>query len=326
MRPLVLVNASAGTAAQYAGRDLPARLKQAFAQAGLDPEIHKVKPRDLDRALQQARAAGGPVVIAGGDGSVSAAVQRFAGTGVPLGVLPFGTYNLLANDLGMSADMDEAAWQIAQAEVRRVDLGLIGGRYFHTLAGLGYFSRVARERARLREALPGFKMGAAALAAIQSFMTGGSLDVEVDDGSRRKGFRTPAILITNNLLDAGSWRRQRLDAGMFEINIVRGDVPFPLLRGGFAALRGAWRESTDIETWTAPRLTLHFRRPRVFLNLDGELLRPRTPLQFAMAPRALTVLTPAGARIGAAAEEVAAEITLPEAAQSFAERRTGPGV
>ena len=116
MKPLVLVNASAGTAAAFAGEDLCARIERAFAAAGRPSDVHPITPRKLEHALDQAAAEARPVIVGGGDGSVSAAVQRFAGTGIPLGVLPFGTYNLLAQDLGMSSDVEEAVRQLAAAE------------------------------------------------------------------------------------------------------------------------------------------------------------------------------------------------------------------
>ena len=291
MKPIVLLNASAGTAAQF-GEDVASRVSGALQAAGLEAEIEPIGPDGLMRALDEASSAGRPVIMAGGDGSVSAAVQRFAGTGIPLGVLPFGTYNLLAHDLGMSPDLDEAARHLASAQERTIDLGGVGRRRFHTLAGLGFFSRVARQRAEIRKSIPNRVVGAA-VAAFRSITTGGNLDVEIDDGTRKRSFRSPAILITNNLLEPDTWRRGRLDAGVFEINVVRGDVQFPLLRGGLAAWMGSWRESTEIVSWTSPTLTLRLRRPRVFLSLDGEITRPRTPLRFEIMPRGLTVLSPA---------------------------------
>jgi diacylglycerol kinase family enzyme len=295
MKPIVLVNASAGAAVATSPEELCAKIVAGLREAGRPCDVHAVQGRGLANALEQAAKAGRPVVVAGGDGSVSTAVQRLAGTGVPLGILPLGTYNLLAHDLGMSTDLDEAVRQVAAAQERRMDLGKVGRRYFHTLAGVGYFSRVARQRAEVRKTIPNRIVGAA-LAAFRSLSTGGSLDLEVDAGGRSESFRTPAVLITNNLLGATSWRRERLDAGLFEINVVRGDIALPLLRGGLAAFMGSWRESTDVVSWTAPEATLAFRRPRVFLNLDGEITRPRTPLRFEMYPQALTVLAPPAPR------------------------------
>jgi len=292
MKPIVLVNASAGTVLQYDGKSLPARIGTLFAEAGVAADVRRVEARSFMAALEQAKRADQPVIIAGGDGSVSAAVQVFAESGTPLGVLPFGTYNLLGRDLGMSTDYEEAVRQLASGEERRIDLGRVGGRYFHTLSGLGFFSRVARQRAEVRKSIPSKVVGAA-IAFMRSFTRGGNLDVVIDGGHGPERFRTPAILITNNLMEGETWRRPRLDAGVFEVNVVRGDVPFALLRGGIAAMTGSWRESGDIATWSTPSLTLSFRRPRVFLSVDGEVRRPRTPLHYEIAPKALTVLAPA---------------------------------
>src|SRR5918993_1431972 len=267
MKPIVLVNAAAGTAVHFAGEELCAKIGRAFGEAGKPCEVRSIDPGSLNAALQSALRSERPVVVAGGDGSVSAAVQRFAGTGVPLGVLPLGTYNLLAQDLGMSTDLDEAVRQIALAEERRIDLGRVGRRLFHTIAGLGYFSRVARQRAEIRKTIPN-KLVGAAVAAFRSFTRSGSLDLEIEAEGLKEAFRTPAVLITNNLLQPESWRRDRLDEGVFEINIVRGDIALPLLRGGLAAFMGSWRESAEIVSWRSSAVTLRFRRPRVFLNLD----------------------------------------------------------
>jgi diacylglycerol kinase family enzyme len=293
VRPRVLINALAGTAAEFAGQNLPGRIAKALAEAGFAADPEEVRPQDLTSALMKARQLDQPVIIAGGDGSVSSAVQVFAGTGIPLGVIPLGTYNLLGQDLGMPTEIEQAVQRLANARPVQIDLGRMRQRYFHTLAGLGFFSRVARQRAQLRErlhAVPGAKIIGAAVAAAKSFTRGGNLDVEIDDGRGRRSFRSPAILITNNLFEGTGWRRTRLDGGVLELNVARGDVPFPLLRGGLAAVLGSWRQSEDIVTLTASQFTLSFRRPRLFLSLDGEVKRVRTPLHFELVPRALTVL------------------------------------
>jgi diacylglycerol kinase family enzyme len=290
MRPIVLINALAGTAAQHDVRALPRRVDRALGEAGLSAELRRTSPPDLKAALMKARGAERPVIIAGGDGSVSTAVQLFAGTGIPLGVIPLGTYNLLGHDLGMSTEVEEAARQLASARELQIDLGRLRDRYFHTLCGIGFFSRVARERAQLRRQLPGAKVVTAAIAAVRSFTRGGNLDVEIETGRGKERFRSPAILITNNLFEGSAWRRSQLDAGVLELNVARGDVSFPLLRGGVAAMLGSWRESEDIVSWRGTAFTLSFRRPRVFVSLDGEVRRPRTPLHVELVPRALTAL------------------------------------
>ena len=151
------------------------------------------------------------------------------------------------------------------------------------------------------------------MAALNSFTTGGNLDVMVDDGREKHLFRSPAILITNNLFEGAAWRRERLDGGVLELNVARGDVPFPLVQGGLAAVLGSWRDSDHIITLAAPQLTLTLRRPRVFLSLDGEVKRTRTPLHFEIVPRALTVLAAPTAAMLARASEHAENARRPTA-------------
>ena len=301
--PIVLVNAGAGTAAQLTDGPLDRRIAEGFAQAGSRAEVRMIEPARLDEALREVRRAERPLIVAGGDGSVSAAVQVFAGSGIPLGVLPLGTYNLLGHDLGVSTDLDEAVRQLATAGEARIDLGRIGRRYFHTLVGLGFFSRVARERAQVRQSMPQSKIIGAAVAAVRSFTRGGNLDVTIEAGGRTEACRTPALLVTNNSLGATTWRRSRLDGGYLEANMLRGDGPFPLLRGGVQAFLGSWRESEDIVTLRGSELVLSFTRPRVFASIDGESTRPRTPLHLSSAPGALTCLVPKEPAGGSGADE-----------------------
>ena len=80
----------------------------------------------------------------------SAAVAAFCGGDKLLGVLPFGTMNLFARDLGMPADVREAVAALSDVAPRRIDLAEINGRPFHTLSGLGFFSQMARAREETR--------------------------------------------------------------------------------------------------------------------------------------------------------------------------------
>ena len=100
--------------------------------------------------IRRAAAGVSTVVVGGGDGSVSLAAHALAGTGKTLGVLPFGTLNLLARDLSMPAQIDAAIEAFGAARPRKVDLARVNGRFFHSLSGLGFFSQMARAREEVR--------------------------------------------------------------------------------------------------------------------------------------------------------------------------------
>jgi len=289
VKPIVLINAAAGSAYQV-GEAASELIERGFARFGIAAQIEMIQPGDLIPALERARQRERPVIVAGGDGSVSAAIQIFANTDIPMGVIPLGTYNLLGQDLGVAGDLEEAVAQLASARITQIDLGRIGERYFHTLAGVGFFARAAQNRAEIRKRLPGAKVVGALVAAVKSLTSGGCLDVEIHNGSERRMYRTPALLITSNVVEASTWRRPRLDEGVLELHVARGDIPFSLLKGGVAAIRGTWRQSEGVETWVSQQFQLRFRRPKVFVSLDGEVLRRHTPLHFQVVPKALTCL------------------------------------
>jgi YegS/Rv2252/BmrU family lipid kinase len=92
---------------------------------------------------KQAIAAGADLVIAcGGDGTVTACAEGVAGTGVALGIIPNGTGNLLARNLGLPSDLRAAVDVALTGEVRRIDAGTANGRLFVVMAGLGLDARM----------------------------------------------------------------------------------------------------------------------------------------------------------------------------------------
>jgi diacylglycerol kinase family enzyme len=250
--------------------------------------------RAIDRAIE---ADYDTIVVGGGDGSVSYAVGRLAGTDRILGVLPLGTLNLLARDLGLvPSDLDGALAALAQAVPQTIDVGLINGRAFHTISGLGFFSEMARAREETRD-LPGrlLRVGVAFLRAV--LRTGGfTIDIEID-GERRQ-IHTYAVLVTVNRFGGTDWRRETLTGGALEVHIAEEEGALVRLKAAGDLITGAWRENPRIHSYTAREVTIASRRRHAWVATDGELKRERAPLQFAVRPMALNILMPRRAAPG----------------------------
>ena len=92
-----------------------------------------------ERLAREAVRSGVDLVLAsGGDGTITACVSGVAGSGVPLGVLPCGTGNLLARNLGLPLSLDEALAVALTGSDRRLDVGAANGRPFVVMAGIGF--------------------------------------------------------------------------------------------------------------------------------------------------------------------------------------------
>jgi diacylglycerol kinase (ATP) len=121
-------------------------------------DVELLHPSDAAAATdlaRDARASGYDLVVAaGGDGTINAIANGLADTGVPLGIIPLGTANDLARELGIPGDARAAARHIARAAVRAVDLVTVNGRAFCTVGGIALVSRSAMAVTRWKDGAP----------------------------------------------------------------------------------------------------------------------------------------------------------------------------
>src|SRR5271166_1000269 len=97
-------------------------------------------------AARAARANSQAVVAGGGDGTVNAVAGALVATDTALGVLPMGTLNHFAKDLGIPLDLEAAARNVFIGDIAKVDVGEVNGRVFVNNSGIGLYPRIVRER------------------------------------------------------------------------------------------------------------------------------------------------------------------------------------
>ncbi|HET8538700.1 MAG TPA: lipid kinase [Anaeromyxobacter sp.] len=297
-RTVLVVNA----AARQAGRAL-SRARASLARRGVVLAAeHEVRDgAALVRAIRRELGRGAArVVVAGGDGTISAAAGVLAGTGAALGVLPLGTANDFARSLRIPSDLDRACAVVARGEVRPVDVAFAGRRPFLNAASAGASSAAAR---RLT---PGLKRRAGALAypvAAAGAARAGPFEARLEaDGAVLEGWAVE--LVVGNGRYRGGGRlvapRARPDDGRLDVYLVTAGEgrapPGPVRRWAVLAryaarlLRGRHLEDPRVHHARAARVTVA-TRPRLELNLDGELAG-WTPAEIRVAPGALRVLAP----------------------------------
>lgn len=287
----VILNARAGALLDRAPADVRDEVEAALRAPGRRVSIALERGRGILGAIEGAVSGNyDTLIVGGGDGSVNCAAQRLAGKSTALGVLPLGTLNLFARDLGMPLELPEALSALAAARPVPVDLASINGRYFHSISGLGFFSQMARAREEARD-LPTRLLRLAA-AGLQAFTRTGLFTLEFEIDGRSCVMDAYAVLVTCNRFGGTDWRRSALDGATLEIHIAEQEGALARLKTGADLLTGTWRDNPGIHSYLAQRVRIRSARRRAWLATDGELRRERIPLDFKIEPRKLTVLSP----------------------------------
>jgi len=139
MKASVLLNAAAGLRPRQVQAEV-VRVRELFATLEVEANVRLVAGPDLLAAARAAAASDTDVVVmAGGDGTVSAGAGGLAGTGKPMGVLPLGTLNHFARDLGIPTLLEDAVRTVAEGIVREVDVGEANDRVFVNNSSLGLY-------------------------------------------------------------------------------------------------------------------------------------------------------------------------------------------
>ncbi|HZO01909.1 MAG TPA: diacylglycerol kinase family protein [Burkholderiales bacterium] len=286
----VVCNCTAG------GGRSAADVERAFEGTGIEARVVPLDGGDPREAALEALKSKPPVLVAaGGDGTISAVADAVRGTGTALGVLPVGTLNHFAKDLGIPLDPAEAALVIAAGKRMAVDVGEVNGRCFINNASLGLYPGLVRERERQQRRLRRSKRHAMLWATLAVLHRPPLLDLRLElDGDVHECF-APFVFIGNNGyrmegFDIGT--RQRLDEGCLNVYTTRGCTTSGLIKLALHALFGRLRQAEDFFESHASALRVTSRKPRLLVATDGEVTPMNTPLEFRIRPRALEVLVP----------------------------------
>ena len=252
---------------------------------------------------RQAAATGlDAIFIAGGDGSLNCAIEGLVGTGTALGVLPSGTANVWAQELGLPGlswtrwmALEESARMLASADYRQVDVGLCNQRPFLLWAGVGLDGFVVhRMEPRSRwEKNFAFVNYAASVVWHASSWRGINLRV-VADGKYIEGHCLLA-LISNVHLYAGGLANlspdARLDDGMMDLWLFEGDTMGDTVQVAWDLLSGRHSQSERVHHLVFSELTLE-SESKTYVQVDGDPLDVSEQVSISVLPKALRVLVP----------------------------------
>jgi YegS/Rv2252/BmrU family lipid kinase len=292
---VVIVNASSGKGHE---QQLCEQLRGLFRDHGVDAQVHlAARPSDLKTTVRQALDEGcGTLVAGGGDGTVSAVAGHLLGTDATLGVLPLGTLNHFAKDLGVPSQIEEAVNTVCKGRTVHVDAGQVNDLCFINNASIGLYPRIVRHRERQQQRLGRGKWPAFAWATLSAFRRFPMLDVRVQVDGLVQRRHTPFVFVGNNVYEMEGFEigaRPRLDGGCLSLYTVQRPTRMGLLRLAGRALFHRLRQSREFDAWRAGDIVIETGEREVAVGIDGEIHVLPAPLCLRTLPAALRVRVPA---------------------------------
>jgi undecaprenyl-diphosphatase len=259
-----------------------------------DVELFDLEPRaDLAGAIDRALLEDRVIVAMGGDGTINAVAQHLVARGT-LGVLPGGTLNHFARDLGVR-NPSRALETLERGEPRAVDLGRIEGRFFVNNATIGLYPEVVMERDHYQWMALG-KWGAAARASLRVIRRAEPLLGTISADGDARGLTAWIVFVGNNRFGAPPGRvgtRERLDEGILDVRILTtAEHGRRRTKLALAVLRDRTWRGRRLVRREARRVEIQLTdRPRL-ISVDGEMAESTDHLIVEIVPRALRVLHP----------------------------------
>ncbi len=286
----LILNPAAGSTAAFLGKLIGAARERGIRARVLEPE------EDARLAALEAVEDGAQTLaVAGGDGSVAAVTAVAVERDLPLVVVPTGTLNHFARDLGLDLARPLRALDAFDAgHERRVDVGRINGSPFINNVSLGVYAEMLGDPAYRRDKL---RVAQTKLQAAY-----------FDPGVRRALRITPpeeapltgvlAVVVSNNPYEFARWdrfgQRRRLDTGTLQVSALDTSTldELELLLAG--KLLGTLKFRPALRHWTSECLDMGVLGERVRAGVDGEPITFEAPLRFSVDPGGLRVLVPEG--------------------------------
>ena len=276
------------------GGGLP-ELRRVLAREGVsDPLWYEVKKsRRAPKYARRAAADGaGVVFVWGGDGTVQRCVDALAGTDTAVAILPAGTANLLASNLGIPTDLAEAVRVGLHGDRRRLDTGSVNGERFAVMAGAGFDARMIADADRgMKDRLGQAAYVVTGIRNLSARRVRATIKV---DGKRFFNGKVSCVLAANVgqiLGGVEAFPAARPDNGCLELGVVTAGTPLQWARAFARIALGHPERSPFAKVTQGRKFTIRFDRKTRF-ELDGGARPARRTLRVKARPGSVTVCVP----------------------------------
>jgi diacylglycerol kinase family enzyme len=298
--PLFLIlNRKSG---KHGEEDVRQTIEEVLTRAGRVFAVHEHDADDdfesrVDAIVAEARAAGGIVVAAGGDGTINSVAAKALSSGCTFGVLPLGTFNYFSRAHGIPSDVAAACHILLGARAYEVQVGRVNDRVFLVNASLGLYPELLDEREAAKARLGRSRWVAFAAALHSLLRPHRRLRVDIETKAGRRSAITQALFVGNNRLQlerVGIPKAELLERQRLVAVVTRPVGVFGMLALVVRAALGRLGEAPAVTSFDFERLRVRPRlgSRRVKIARDGEVEHLQVPLDFSVAAQPLWLLRP----------------------------------
>jgi YegS/Rv2252/BmrU family lipid kinase len=290
----VLLNRGGGAVA--ADPEIAGKVADALKKGGVAADVELIEGGDCAVRCKAIAERGDPLlIVGGGDGTIGAAASALVGTDTRLGILPLGTLNHFARDLGIPTDLDEACALIAKGSDRRVDVAEMNDRIFINNSAIGLYPLMVVDRDVQRRRLGRSKRLAMLVASLRTLARFNHQRLTLTVNDEKARVDTPLLFVGNNnyRIDLGApGQRERIDDGQLCVMVMRKKTRGGLIAASIRALFNRSRPDDMVYLDGVERLRVGSQRSQLAVSLDGEVVSSAPPLDYRIRKKALRVIAP----------------------------------
>lgn len=277
-----------------------AQARVAGIRAGLEGRTREFAVYQVTHGAQIADAAkravadGADIVAAfGGDGTQNAVAGALRGTNTVMAVLPGGTFNYFARELGVGQSLEDAIAAIHAGHVEPRNLGEMNGRIFLNNASLGVYPQILEARESIYRRLGRSRMAAywSVIVALNDMRAPMELHVNTAEG--RRDYVTPLVFVAHSayqLESLGLEGAEMITQGHFAVFVLRNLQRRGLMLAALRLAMGRASHGDDFDLLVADALTIDAGHKSKLVAIDGEKARMTAPFELRVLPDALRVI------------------------------------
>jgi len=261
--------------------------------AGIEVDLHFTRgPGDPARLAKEAEGCCDAVIMAGGDGSINETMNALFGSPLPVGIIPLGTVNVFAREMGIPLRPPEAARAFLKSTVKTFDMGRIGKRRFLLMASYGFDVQGMRKNPALLKKIFGRYSYVITCLSLIPFYRDREIEVFLD-GEDAPPVRATFAVFSNSKYYAGNYivaPEADMQDGLLDLTLFRCPGRLGLFKIFFSFIRGNHLSKPWVRTGRTDRVRFKAADPKLF-QIDGDPLDP-TENEIAVDKNAIRVVVP----------------------------------